>query len=103
MRIAIDFDGVICKRDGIPRTNDFRDCPPMKNALEAVRWLNDHHDIYILTNRRKDDRCYVRAWLVKHGFPLVLVTNRKMPKTSVYIDDRAIRFTNWLDISKYFV
>jgi hypothetical protein len=42
------------------------------------------------------------AWLNKYNIPFDEVTNNK-PKAMCYIDDRAIRFTNWKDISNYLI
>ena len=69
----------------------------MKNALEAINWLQEEHTVYMFTNRNAEE---VEEWLVEQGFPPLLVTNRKLPDTHIYIDDRAIRFTNWKDMCK---
>ena len=102
MRISVDFDGVICKRDGFPRKSNFRDCPPMDNAKEAVDYLSKKYELYICTNRPADEWIDIGDWLEKYNFPVMTVTNKKYPDTIAYIDDRAIRFTSWLDVSKYF-
>ena len=99
-KLGIDFDGVICKRSGIPREKCFLDCPPMENAVEAVKELSKKYELYVLTNR--EDLDLVREWLKVKGFPKMLVTNSKQLDTQAYIDDRALRFTNWLDTTKYF-
>ncbi len=99
MRIAVDFDGVICRRAGIPRKKSIFDDPPQDDALEAVKWLMESgHELYIFSNRDEDD---ILIWLKQNNFPLLEITNRKKPNTSIYLDDRAIRFTSWLDFTKY--
>jgi 5'(3')-deoxyribonucleotidase len=99
-KLGLDFDGVICKRDGIPRQKCFLDCPPMDNAVEAIKELGKKYELYVLTNR--EDLDLVREWLKVNKFPKMLVTNSKQLDTQAYIDDRALRFTNWLDTTKYF-
>jgi len=103
MKIAIDFDGVICKRKGVTmRDNNFESDKPVKGAAEAMHWLKAKgHDVYVLTARDKDDHFGVSMWLRRYGFPDLRVTNTKEPAT-IYLDDRAIRFTNWTDFCKLF-
>jgi hypothetical protein len=102
-RISIDFDGVLANRPSIPRKGDYMLAKPNKNALEAIWWLQDNNfNPYIQTARGKNERTGIELWLFWHGFPLLEVTNRKKSGTIAYIDDRAIRYTNWLDIIKYF-
>lgn len=103
MIIAIDFDGVICKRSGIPRNHDFSKDFPVGGAKEAIEWLiSVGHEPYVLTARTPEEWMDILNWMVKHKFPPIEVTNVKKLGTKVIIDDRAYRFTNWLDISKYF-
>ena len=102
MRLSLDFDGVICERNEIPRKKNWRKCKPMKLAKEGIWTLLENYEVYILTNRPEEEWDDIYKWLLKNGFPSLLVTNKKLPNTFAYIDDRAIRFTNWLDICKYF-
>jgi len=104
MKIAIDFDGTIAKRKGIPTIHEStQDLEPMDGARESLEALiNDGHEIYILTTHEPLEE--VNEWLEIHGFPHGFkVTNVKQSGTQVYIDDRAIRFTNWQDVRKYFI
>ena len=97
--IAVDFDGVIHKyskgyQDGTPYDI------PMEGAKKALRKLEKRgFDIVIFTAR--DNLQVVTEWMIGHGFPNYVVTNQK-PKAIAYIDDRAIRFTNWQDMLNYF-
>lgn len=103
MKIAVDFDGVIIDRRGIPRKHDFFDDPPMDDARDAIVWLlSEGHDPYIFTNRSEDEWPKIRQWLDKWKFPRAFlpITNKKELKTSIYLDDRAVRFTNWQDFCK---
>jgi len=98
LKIVSDFDGVICKRNGIPTEKGFGE--PMEGSLEAIKYLISlGHEVWILTSN--PDLNEVASWLYKYSFPLLKITNIKEP-AHVYIDDRAIRFTDWQDIRKYF-
>jgi uncharacterized pyridoxamine 5'-phosphate oxidase family protein len=104
MLISIDFDGTLCDRVGIPRTENWMDSNPVKYALPAMEYLKKQgHKIYILTARRQSDFKDIKIWLKRWGFPEMEVTNKKKKDTAVIIDDRAIRFeNNWMSICKYF-
>lgn len=103
IKIAIDFDGVLCKREGIPTIGDFRDCEPTDGAVSAVRlFIKENFDLYVCTNRDETQWDDIKLWLKKHGFPAMDVTNVKQKNTSVYLDDRAVRFTNWDDFRKIY-
>lgn len=101
-RIAIDFDGVLINGQGIPRKPDVGLGEPYKDAADGVRFLQGlGYECFVLTARGEHEWVKIREWLGKHGFPEMEVTNRKM-NAIAYIDDRAIRFTNWQDICRYF-
>ncbi len=100
MKVAIDFDGVICKSEGIP-TDKFvwAKREPVYQALEAVNHLiNVGHTIWIFTSNPEPEK--VREWMDAHNFPKIKVTNIKEP-AHIYIDDRGLRFTNWQDMRRY--
>ena len=98
MLISIDFDGTICKRTGIPRVGSVLDEEPQEYAKEAIEWLMEQgHELYIQSNRDKDE---ILVWLKEHNFPLLEITKGKKDNTTIYLDDRAIRFTNWQDFCK---
>ncbi|SRR5258706_4123189 len=102
MLIAIDFDGTLAKRVGIPtREDEVVDLKPMKGALDTVKLLQHlKHEVYVFTaNKNLYD---IEEWLKRNDFPKLMVTNIKQIGTQVYIDDRALRFTNWNDIRKHF-
>lgn len=107
MKIAIDFDGTLCKRTGIPTLEPWDKCGPVEGASQAL-WLLYERGIefYILTAKAKTEFEKMRVWLNQWGFPQpekLFITNCKQKGTTVYIDDRGIRFTNWNDIRKLFV
>lgn len=100
MKIAIDFDGTICDRLGIPTIQWGGYERPKDGSLEAVKYLLSlGHEIWIFTSNPHLD--LVEKWLEAYNFPKLEVTNIKKP-AQVYIDDRGLRFTNWQDIRKYF-
>lgn len=102
MRIAVDFDDVLCERNDFPR-GDFWNCPPTPHSRSAIHWLVTHnHEVYVLTMNTPETWPRIQEWLQANGFPTLVVTNVKLPGTKCFIDDRAIRFTNWKDVVKYF-
>jgi hypothetical protein len=101
MKIGVDFDGTICEREGIPRNSGITNEKPIKYAKEAIEWLmREGHELYIFSTRDKDE---ILIWLKMNNFPLLEITDKKIPGTTAYIDDRAIRFeNNWQSICKLF-
>ena len=105
--IAIDFDGVIHKYSKGWEDGEIYD-KPMEGVLEALRILYlKGYGITVFTTR--EDLADVKSWIRKQynrEYPNsemieLNVTNYK-PKAIAYIDDRAIRFTNWKDMLNYF-
>lgn len=110
--IAIDFDGVIHKYstgwqngmlydgpiEGAKNTIDRLKRKGYKIIIFTVR-LNPMFDIINkgVRNVRRD----IEDWLAKHSIYYDELTNNKPPAIA-YIDDKAIRFTNWKDILNYF-
>ena len=103
MTISLDFDGVLVDHPDIPSDdkNWWKD-KPVRGSLEAVNELSKNHSLYICTARVDGELPLVEKWLRDNAFPKLEVTNKKKPYTDIYVDDRAIRFTNWNDIYKYF-
>lgn len=100
--IALDWDGVLIDHPPAIGFDEILTYEPMPWAVKSINYLvSKGFEFYVLTARNDEDIPKIREWMVKHGFPEMEVTNIK--KNAVcYIDDRAIRFTNWQDISKYF-
>jgi hypothetical protein len=105
--IAIDFDGVIHQYSKGWQKGVIYD-PPTEGVVEAFyKLMEDGYDLVIFTSRK--DLEPVRQWMHKHfDFERRIghmwepaITNQK-PIAIAYIDDRAIRFTNWQDIRKLF-
>lgn len=98
--LAIDFDGVLHRyslgwSDGTIYDN------PVTGVEEALEKLHKAgFKLVCLTTREPDTVAgWLTGWDLLHYFEKV--TNKKIPAIA-YIDDRAIRFTNWDDITKMF-
>ena len=109
--IAIDFDGVVHAYSRGWQDGTIYD-PPLPGAIDALNLLMQDHAVFIHTTR---DAATVAGWLADRGFDTVvdvdgpkhpkrefwndtgslLVTDRKLPAVA-YIDDRGIRFQNWI-------
>jgi len=114
--LAVDFDGVIHKYskgwiDGVIYDK------PMPDALKIMgELMKQGFDIIIHTTRLnpevhspaevRQQIQMINQWLKKNGFEkgkhYQAITALK-PKASFYIDDRAIKFTNWQKIRKTFL
>lgn len=108
--IAVDFDGVIHKYSKGWFDGTCYD-EPEEGAEDALRrLLKRGYKIAVFTCRAEDHDgvASVYAWF-RHFMPelyneyheQIEVTDIK-PKAIAYIDDRAIRFTNWKDVLNYF-
>ena len=98
--VAIDFDGVIHKAGTGYGNGDVYD-EPMPGAIYTInKLIGQGWEPYVLTARPPEQWPKVHAWLKKHNFPELEVTNVKRG-ARFYIDNRAIRFTNWPDMAYY--
>jgi len=103
-QIGIDFDKVIHKC-----TKGFYDGTiydgPIEGSYEALEKISKHYDIIIWTAKAKPDRELINGktgtelvweWLEKEDMSKFVkeVTSEK-PRAVAYIDDKAIRFTDW--------
>ena len=107
--IGIDFDGTLCKKQsyGNGKIHEV----PNEGAYEVMESLRkEGYQLTIFTvrlNPKKEGgiapkKAEIERWLKLHNIPYDEVTNNK-PEAVVYVDDRAIRFTNWADIKNYFI
>lgn len=101
--VCVDFDGVIHRYSKGYFDSTAYDVP-MDGAKESLlKLINQGYRIVVFSAR---DAADIKEWLHFHfmGTPLehLEVTNVKIPAL-VYIDDRALRFTNWKDMEKYFI
>lgn len=96
--LAIDFDGVIHRYSQGWADGTIYD-EPMPGARDALAVLIDKGwRVVVLTSRASDadKRAEVMEWLDMHDIPYHDVTNVKVA-AMLYIDDRALRFTDWQD------
>lgn len=108
---GIDFDGVIHSYE-----KGFHDGTiygtPIEGSLDSIRNLMESSSVFIFTARRPLSS--VLNWMTNLGFECqlddgeivfwdvkgkLLITQRKLP-AFVYIDDRAVTFTNWIQAMK---
>ncbi|MDQ6761435.1 MAG: HAD hydrolase family protein [Bacteroidota bacterium] len=110
MRIVIDLDGTICpikEKDG-----KYDELTPLPGAIEKINELkNAGHYIIILTARNmatqgsnvgkvmKNIGKITLDWLEKYEVQYDEIYFGK-PNAHVYIDDRALRFSEWKDVDQ---
>jgi capsule biosynthesis phosphatase len=110
MRIAIDLDGTICPIKKPEQT--YADLLPLPGAVERIRELRAAgHYIIIQTARNMATRQsnvgqvmkhvgkITLNWLDQHGVEYDEIYFGK-PNAEIYLDDRALRFTSWQDITE---
>lgn len=106
--LGIDFDGTLCNKQPYGDGTIYE--TPTPHAREVMDKLYKEYKIVIFTTRLSPkfggdiSKKYqeIADWLKLHQIPYDELTNNK-PEAMAYIDDRAIRFTNWLDIKNYFL
>jgi len=106
---AIDFDGVIHKYSKGWQNGDIYDVP-MEGSKETLAFLvQKGYRIIIFTTRLnhtlntdfEKQREMLVAWLATHGFVQDVHYHEMTaikPKAKVYVDDRALRFTDWQNV-----
>ena len=104
---ALDFDGTIVDRSGVPTNSDVWMDPPKEDVIDVLWWMvKEDINFYIFTNRTEEEWSKIRDWLLRNDFTAFtnkdkpLNTNIKQPGTTIYLDDRALRFTSWNDFRK---
>jgi len=97
--LAVDFDGVIHAYSLGWQDGSCYD-KLLEGAVPALKMLKQAgYRIVVFTSRNNLEA--VEEWLVAWDVPFDEVTNHKVPALA-YIDDRAVRFTNWADLSRLF-
>lgn len=92
LTIMVDLDGVLCTEE---RTFERPLAQPIQGARQALQRLRDAgHTIVVYTARGWAEYRVARKWLDDHGFAYDGLHMGK-PIADVWIDDRALRFTNW--------
>ena len=98
--LAIDFDGVIHRYSRGYQDGKIYD-RPMERARETIEELaNAGFRVIVFSTR---DPKQIKKWLIKNRFVGIIKVTNKKPIAMAYIDDRAIRFTKWEDIKRYFL
>jgi len=109
MRICIDLDGVVCSLR--KPEQKYAELEPMAGAVEKLRTLRAAGHYVILCTARHMNTCQGNVgqvvarqgavtldWLARHGIEYDEFHFGK-PHADVYIDDNAVRFTSWDEIS----
>lgn len=110
MRIVIDLDGTICPIKQ-PHQN-YSDLAPLPGAAEKIAQLKAQGHYIIIATARNMETCQSNVgkvmknvgkltleWLDRHKIEYDEIYFGK-PNADIYIDDRAIRFANWDDITE---
>jgi ribonucleotide monophosphatase NagD (HAD superfamily) len=93
--IMVDLDGVICTEE---RTFERPLAEPIDGAREALARLRAAgHTVIIYTARNWPEYRVTQKWLEEHGFQYDGLHMGK-PVADVWIDDRAIHFTDWKQV-----
>ena len=103
-QLAIDFDGVIHKSSKSFHDGTIYD-EPVDGVGKALKKLSKDYTLIIYTCKANPDRPLVNGktgieliweWLKKYDFDRYIedITYTK-PNAKYYIDDKAVRFTNW--------
>lgn len=101
--IAIDFDGVFHEYSMGWGNGSIYD-RPVSGSESALKSLKEKdYRVVVFSTRAKEQKNDIIAWLGSFGLLRYIdeVTHEK-PIAFAYIDDRAIRFTNWRDMVNYF-
>lgn len=94
--IAIDFDGVI--HDYKHPIDGRRMGAPISGAKDALEKLKDKYEIVVFTVWGDEKGSETIANFMRfYDLPYDRITNIK-PQANYYIDDKAVKFTNWKDI-----
>jgi len=109
MRIVIDLDGTICSIKEPHQS--YADLEPLPGAAERIRMLRARGHYIIIVTARNMATCQSNLgkvlknvgkitldWLEKYGIEYDEIYFGK-PNAEVYIDDRALRFTGWYEMT----
>ena len=95
MILAIDFDGVV--HDHKHPVQGRRMGPPIEGAQAALQSFAARGDIIIIHSVWGDQQKAIGDWMKYYEIPYDQITHIK-PQADVYLDDKAIRFTRWVDV-----
>lgn len=101
--LQIDFNDVITDQGSAKNRLGKFVGKPREGAKETIENLiRSGYEVEVLTAFPQEDWKLITRWLEAHEFPVMLVSNIKKPALA-YIDNRAVRFTNWADIAFYYL
>lgn len=93
--IAIDLDGTICTEQ---RTFEREFAQPLADSIRVIRRLySEGNTIIIWTARGWEQFKSTTSWLMLHDIPYHSLLMGK-PIVDIWIDDRALRFSNWRSV-----
>ena len=93
-RVAVDFDGVIMRRDGSHK--------PIKGARRGLEELQRQGYTVLVHSTRALSRAgesFIRGWMAEHSMPFDDVGSRKLDADR-YLDDKAEHFTAWGNVGR---
>ena len=97
MQIIIDLDGTICTEE---KTFSRSLSKPLEGAIECINQLHSEgHTIIIYSARSWQEYEMTSHWLSLHKVKYDQLVMGK-PIGDIWIDDRAIEFTDWADVKK---
>jgi len=94
--LAVDFDDTIAHENEDKSIGE-----PEEGVKEALTQLKeDGYIIEIYSARANDDKGAdeIKQWLDTHEIPYDSILNIEKPIATHYIDNRAIKYTNWKDV-----
>ena len=101
-KVLIDLDGVLHRANKGFADGTLYDKPMPKARYSVEKLIEKGWEVVVFTARTQDQWPAVYEWLDKYNFPKMRITNIKEP-ARFYIDNRAVRFTNWEDVIYYLI
>ena len=106
INIGVDFDGVIHKCSKGYHDGTIYDIP-VEGAKDALEAISNKYTIIVYTCKARSDRGLVNGktgtelvwgWLKEHDLSqYVSKVTAEKPRAIAYIDDKALKFSNWAD------
>jgi len=106
VNLGIDFDGVIHRNSKGFYDGTIYD-EPIEGSYDSLSILSQKYNIILYTCKAKPDRGLVNGktgiemvweWLRKHDMDqFVTKVTAEKPRAVLYIDDKGVRFTDWVD------
>ena len=103
--ICVDFDGVLHRYSEGYKDGTIYDGEKAGAGTAIRKLISSGYEVVVFTARQPEQFKQIRTWLkvfVGEEYALKLEVTNIKPPAIAYIDDRAIRFTNWDDMLKYF-